>query len=268
MVDLLCFCKQEMDLLGFDIREDGRVLVDHAHNRFGVTRIDGNPTIARSRCGLTVYSIFKRMPHRLKGSKAALKGDNCPMIYALKGKQGLYTTRADIKLLYQSGNAILSKLLAGVKLPYDSIFPMPSAHGISASLARRVHRLIPDALFTDQVLQKSTVQDVKRQLVRVSLPHSDYAVISLRIKRMEADVGLSGECSVKEIPVQLRHHIAPVKLTTAIPEQAYRILLVDDLFSSGATLFAARDLLQRCFPTAQIEALCLFSPLRGKIKER
>jgi len=145
---------------------------------------------------------------------------------------------------------------------------MPSAHSISAVLARRVCRLMPGAAVIDRALEKATVEDVKRQLAKKSLPFKEYAAISQRIKRMEASIGLCGNCSIKEIPAHLRHHISPVKLTSAVPDRAYRILLVDDLFSSGATLFAARDLLQRYFPTAQIEALCLFSPLRGKIKGR
>jgi len=147
--------------LGFEVKDDGRVDVDHEHNTFCVTRPVGNPTIVKTHCGLVVCSIFKRLAHKKK-PKSRSKGDNCPMIYALKGKEGLYTTLSDIKLLYSSACEILANYIASQDPEYDLIIPMPSTHQISNMLARQVQRQVSTANVLQGSLKKSTVGDAKR----------------------------------------------------------------------------------------------------------
>lgn len=254
--------------MGFEVKDDGRVVVNHSHNTFCVTRAAGNPTIVTTHCGLSVCSIFKRLSHKEK-PKSKSKGDNCPMIYALKGQQGLYTTLSDIRLLYSSAFAILTNHIASHHTEYDFIVPMPSAHQISYILARRVQRQVPTATLIQGCLQKSTVGDAKKELANTAtIPHSARAAISKQLMRAEREGGLGQLLSLKKIPTQHRCHLSPVQLTTSLPpaSRGLKILLVDDLFSTGTTLTSAKNLLSRYFPEANIEALCLFSPHNGKIK--
>jgi hypothetical protein len=252
--------------LGFEVKENGHVSVNHDHNRFGHTDTNGNPSKAKSPCGMTVHSIFKRLPHHSKAPKSEIKGDNCPLIYALKGLDGLHTTSSEIKKLIVPGKRIIQSFLSENQTDFDVILPMPSKHMISLILARRIHRLIPSSALVSDGLRKATVRQVYQQLESNYPGHNAFASISKQLKDMEGEVGLDGLFSIKKIPTNLRRSISPVVLTKSIPEDASKILLVDDLFSSGATLFGARDLLERYIPNIQIESLCLFSPYRGKIK--
>jgi len=70
--------------------ENNVVVVDHAMNEHLLTTAEGNPsedTVEE----LRVISVFQR---RFNSAKLARKrdekviGDNCPLIYALKGKDG------------------------------------------------------------------------------------------------------------------------------------------------------------------------------------
>lgn len=252
--------------MGFEVKDDGFVVVNHNHNRFGKTDVDGNPTAAKSSCGLTVHSIFKRLPHKSKAPKSEIKGDNCPLIYALKGKDGLYTQSAEVKKLISPGKQIINTFIAGKPDGYDLILPMPSAHNISLILARRVFKLLPESSIIPNGLKKATVRQIFQQLKNNNLGHNANAAITKQLKEMERDVGLDGLFSIKNIPPKYRRGLSPVVLTDSMPDKASRILLVDDLFSTGSTLFGARNLLQRYTPNADIEALCLFSPYKGKIR--
>lgn len=65
------------------------VIVDHGCQDWLLTRPEGNPVIEYVN-GLKVYSIFKRQ--RLSGKNRRNRqqrqlGDNCPLIYALKGER-------------------------------------------------------------------------------------------------------------------------------------------------------------------------------------
>lgn len=242
-------------------------MVDHSHNTFCATQTTGNPTIARTRCGLEVCSLFKRLAH--KKSKSRAKGDNCPMIYALKGKEGLYTTLSDIKLLYSAANEILTGHIASRRPAYDFIIPMPSSHQISCILARRVQRLVPTATLLQDALKKATIGDARRELAhKRNIPFRSRSAIDSLLASAEKAEGLDSPLSLKDIRTRDRCYISPVQLTTSLPSAArgQSILLVDDLFSTGTTLTSARGLLARYFPEANIEALCLFSPHNGKIK--
>ncbi|MBL1804852.1 hypothetical protein ELE38_31540, partial [Klebsiella pneumoniae] len=75
------------------------VTIDHSHRHWLITTPEGNPT--RERVGnLTIYSMFRRQkaPASLNRDRKQRKlGDNCPLIYALKGKEGLTTDFSSIK---------------------------------------------------------------------------------------------------------------------------------------------------------------------------
>lgn len=162
-------------------------MVNHDHNRFGKTNIDGNPTTAKSSCGLSVHSVFKRLPHKSTAPKSEIKGDNCPLIYALKGKNGLYTQATEVKKLISPGGQILNTFIANNPDGYDLILPMPSAHNISLILANRVHKLLPRSSIIPNGLRKATVRQVFQQLKDNKLGHDANAAISKQLKEMERD---------------------------------------------------------------------------------
>ena len=87
--------------MGFKVI-DNLVIVDHSINHYAIT----TPTKKRSPCiytkknidslNLSIYSIFYRSVIDRKLHKL---GDNCPLLYALKGKQNLVVTKDSMKEL-------------------------------------------------------------------------------------------------------------------------------------------------------------------------
>ena len=252
--------------MGFYVTESGFVGVDHSIKNFGDTTVQTNPTKARTACGLVVHSVFLRQSNRASKSDV---GDNCPMIYALKGKQGLYTTKRQIHILNQSFAVILANFVT--ENCYNYIIPMPSSSNISKILANRVKRSIKHSILLD-LFKKISVLDAANQInMSVDLEYADKAALRMAIKRQKNTVGELGEFSLKEVKTPLRKFISPVVIHdhkelpvfTGTP----KFLLVDDLFSTGTTLLAAKRAILNLYPTAHVEALCLFSPLNGRIKK-
>ncbi|EZQ00932.1 hypothetical protein, partial [Acinetobacter sp. Ver3] len=85
--------------MGFKVI-DNLVIVDHSTNHYAIT----TPTKKKSPCiytkknidslNLSIYSIFYRSVIDRKLHKL---GDNCPLLYALKGKQNLVVTKDSMK---------------------------------------------------------------------------------------------------------------------------------------------------------------------------
>ena len=219
------------------------VQVDHTHNRLLNTGKNGNPTIQhipQPNPSLTVYSTFQRHKtpasqsrHRDKGNKSL--GDNCHLLYALKGKDGLQTTFGDIRRLMLHFDEILDDMVEQT-FGYDAIIAMPSSHNISKIYATRLARRYQCDML-DSVFQKITVTDAQRLLKETDLLVSDKRAIDIRLKRQAASGQVS--FSLKDIPTKFREHFPPVVMTaTGIKKTYQKILLADDLLSSGTTLLA------------------------------
>lgn len=91
------------------------VKVDHYNKEWLKTRPQGNPT-KEEIDGLAVYSLFKRLLASAKSRRKHRKipGDNCPIIYALKGKDNLTTDISSIKKLRSSYDEIVRVKLIGL----------------------------------------------------------------------------------------------------------------------------------------------------------
>jgi hypothetical protein len=251
--------------VGFCI-ENNCVYVDHKTRDYCETHDKVEPIFTTTKCGLVVYSIF------LRRSNKTLKkdvGDNCPMIYALKKQQGLYTTLHQAFHFSQSSQMILNRFL--VDRSYDCVVPMPSSSNISMILAKRVIKVQGGTGFIGlDLLVKVSLEDALKQVIdHENLP---YEVRSTLARSIRAKLKLGdSKLSLKEIKPEFRKYLTPIKRSSTDFRQSHmispqKILLVDDLLSTGVTLIHAKQLLQSMFPHAEIEALCLFSALNGKIK--
>ena len=113
--------------------------VDHSHNQLLNTGRHGNPAVQQVALGqqeLTVYSAFQR--HKAPRSMGRdRKGDNCHLLYALKGKDGLRTSFGAIRRLMLHFDAILEDMV-DQSGEYDLVVPMPSGHAISRQFGQRL----------------------------------------------------------------------------------------------------------------------------------
>lgn len=253
--------------MGFIVDHNGLVSVDHDSKSYGITTVKGNYTRAKTRCAhnpLRVFSIFLRRSYKGSGKG---KGDNCPFIYGIKKKRGLKVNYSSVKALHSSMTTIIeefSKAQRRADIQYDLIIPMPSSHSISYIVSRRLSKVLPGSIVENGFFRKSSSEDIRRQLSDESIPHGAKVNISNAINLAE-ESGLN--FSLSDVDTANRKYLRPIELITAIPK-VDRILLVDDLFATGTTLITAKELIKHQYPGVVVEAMCLFSPLDGRIKQK
>lgn len=239
--------------------DNNLVEVDDTHNQYLNTGIQGNPVINNHSNGMVVYSVFKRnkAPGSARGQHG---GDNCPLLYALKKKNGMRTNVNSIKKLVPVFYKIVN---SHINHGYDLVVPMPSNHNICKILSDRLVGIygchVAHGLFV-----KISIQDAESQLdSNATLTAAEKKSIRFKLKG-QAKAGAIN-FSLKDIPTADRHVFDPVKVNKRIIGQKFsKILLVDDLYSSGRTLECAHRHVVSMFPGAQVEALCLFSKSNGK----
>ena len=251
--------------MGFVVKKSGSVLVDHSINDFGDTRVEKNPTSARTLCrtnSLLVSSVIIR--HGTSGKQVI--GDNCPFIYGLKNKKNLFVGFHAMKTLLLAIDGILDKYACdriNNSVTFDLIIPMPSSHSISNILAKRVHQHFANSELFNTAFRKSDSDDIERQLALKPFSRS----ARLNIMNAVNKANKSGKAfSLSDVKTSFRKLIAPLTRKQALPE-VNNILIVDDLFASGQTLITAKNSIIEQLPNANVEALCLFSPLNGRIRK-
>lgn len=118
------------------------VIVDHSCQDWLLTEAKGNPTIENIG-GLKIYSVFRRLRLSRKMQRDRQRrqiGDNCPLIYALKLKEGLTTDITSIVKLSKSFVEITGTIARLEPAGYQLVISMPSAHRISYAVGKRFAR--------------------------------------------------------------------------------------------------------------------------------
>ncbi|MFA3791688.1 hypothetical protein AB6T38_11260 [Aliiglaciecola sp. SL4] len=238
------------------------VKVDHENKEWLKTTPYGNPT-KENIDGLIVYSLFKRLLASRKSRRIhrdKIPGDNCPIIYALKGKDNLTTDITSIKKLHVSYETIVNVFQASEPNGYDFVISMPSSHNISRIIGRRLANTFT-AFHSHDFLRKLTIEEAFNLLDRADISVDEHKSLSYRLRKQRQENGFQGSFSLKGIPVQFRTEFPPLCLNNvkAIQVQPQRILLVDDLLATGTTLNTAYNLVQQMFPQAIIHGASLIS---------
>lgn len=245
---------------------DNVVIVDHDVSEHLETTATGNPSIDWIE-DLQVYAIFQRKFHSAKAARdrqSRVLGDNCPLIYALKGKDGLSVEFHSIKSLNDSIPTILKAVIDDLHEGFDAVVPMPSSSPLSAILAKRLARVsgrpLVGGMFsktTNAVAMASVagaLAENSRALPKEDAVHVRNALKFLRTVENEP-------YAAKNIKTQIRKYFSPLEIN-AIPPQLgaeARLLLVDDLLATGETLRAAQALLVNSGIAGQHVAATWFS---------
>ena len=239
---------------------DGKFVdVDHSHNQLLNTGRKGNPVVQIAGEGVDeiyVYSTFQRQmtPRSLSRAPDIIRGDNCHLLYALKGKNGLHTSFGAIRRLMLYFDVIVEDMI-DQSGDFDAIVPMPSGHSICSLYAKRLAARYGRSL-VNGLFNKISKQDARTQLAAAALSWADRKMLRNRIGKD------NGDFTVKDIPTDYRYIFQAVKLQSQnIPMGCSSFLLVDDLLASGSTLIEARRQLLVAVPGAYINAACLFSAI-------
>lgn len=240
-----------------------RVLVDHASKEHLLTTPDGNPKrykIKNKHGELEVFSVFTRLKssgrNRSRVARAdAPVGDNCPLIYALKGKANLTTDANSVKLLVRSGRKIIESF---EPREGEVMVCAPSSHSLVSNFATLVGKqlnlaAVPNTLIKASV--ESAIQDVEVAIALATDPLAKKDLVSIKRKLGDQTV-----LALKDVPTKYRSLIRPfVAGHGELGEEQRDVILVDDLVASGTSLIGAMRALEAKYPGTRFRAITLFS---------
>lgn len=238
--------------MGIDI-QNKKILYNASHNDLLGTSVENKLTQIRLK-KVSIYSIFRRVKNRDKREK----GDANPAIFALKRIKGFSITDSEKKKFFPNFFKILRKILLGKKI--DLIIVMPSSHPIAKILALRVSKILGGVKVENSFLKKSKNSDILNMSLSDVKKKDEHHVrrILLNIEKMPKDE----EFSMKIINNSYRKYFKPLEYRDVHSICDFKnILIIDDLYATGTTMGNAIELIRNLNDKAEIEGLCLFSPL-------
>lgn len=247
--------------MGFTVDTETRlVTVDHSHNNYCVTTAAGNPTSIILANGLKVTSIFSRTKGKKdKRGEKVQPGDNSPMLYVIKGIHELKTRRRDIGTLCSSFRQILPVFLNS-GFVWDWIIPLPSGSSVCSRFAGKVKQKSGFGIYQPTALAKITADQAMTNINKLRIRAKDKSILSADVRRFIKEYHPHAPFQIKYIKTQFRQHISPLVWGNIPPGTLppRRILLIDDMITSGTSVSCAAEVIKARYPTVQIEALTLF----------
>jgi phosphoribosylpyrophosphate synthetase len=230
-----------------------RISYASSHNRRVVTDDVHNPVV-QVVGDLPVISIFRRV----KTGDSARDGN--PLIYALKRKYGYSLQYSCAVELREVAMRIIAKIVTAIG-PCDAVIPMPSSSNVAGYVAKSLARGCPNGLASIPRFRKATVADALARMKPLQNVdpklRRDYGAQLRNMRRLPSGTLVQ----MKIIDPHIRHLIpAVVPLAPLQDLSGRRIVLVDDLLSTGSTLLSAREHLSTVGPTKVI-GVCLLSSL-------
>ncbi|HDX0990397.1 TPA: hypothetical protein RNX34_002131 [Pasteurella multocida] len=204
-----------------------------------------------------LYSIIKRQKERRKIERPL--GDNCPMLYALKNSDGLSVDDETIKKLFLYARDSIKDYFK-TKFPFDAVIVMPSKHNIGYKLAHIIGELYQVHIITNY-LTKNTPDAVINEII-----HNPDIQPDTKQRIKTAIQRNMNHLSIKGLQPKDRKYVSVLVNDVAwLPVNTRKVLLIDDIYSSGSTLNSAKKLVKQLSPQVEVvSALTLFSPLSKK----
>lgn len=238
------------------------MIIDHSVKEHLITTVHGNPKryqVQNTTGTLDVFSIFTRLKQtsqqrRERDSRKI--GDNCPLIYALKGKDQLTTGYQTIRELLINGRPIVANNFE--PLANTILVPIPSSHSIVRHLTQELRTLL-DLSIKDNLLEKASMQSALADLDAAINNNQNYTekkeLINARTR-----IAKNEAFALKDVPTKYREVIRPIVAGPGIAQSALQsVVLVDDLVATGTSLISAKNILQAQHPGLHCSAVTLFS---------
>jgi predicted amidophosphoribosyltransferase len=233
--------------LGIDVSKRKAVSVNERHDRLVITEPSKNPVEYDIGIGKYLTAVYQRKKARSRS------GDGNPLIYALKNMYRFTISEESKSLLHSNMKTIVSRHYESEE--FDSVIAMPS----SKPIAEWVGNACSEALnvpLEKNVFIKATNANVLNQIQKIE---GDQEIIELR-KALEAKKA-NGAFNLKDLSQHQRAFVEPVRLNPFYNKYHTRVLLVDDLVSSGTTFKSGYNLFKERYPDTEVDCLSLLGPV-------
>lgn len=240
--------------MGLDISSENKITLSDSHQKRVNTSLDDNPSNSKLN-ELQLIHLLKRIKSNDDD------GDGNPLIYALKNMKGYSITAEETEKVFTIAQAILEKSVD--RLDADYILPLPSNNNVCMKVAKLVSSVLNIDLIICDFIQKKTVGKMLEEYgteLPVDLDGSILKTYKSQLKSWRK-MTPGQTVSMKDINVKIRKLFSPLEFTGDIPNlSGHRVILVDDLMSSGSSLISAKNLLLTIDCTTEY-GVCLLSPL-------
>lgn len=238
--------------MGIEVSNTKAVSINDQHENGVDTSVHGNPTRDRIKA-IPLIHVFRR---NYKGTR---QDDGNPLIHALKGRRGFTITPFWEGQVMSRARRILAEVAMDLQ-GFDHCMPMPSSSPFCARFAAEVAQVANAPLLPPTFLRKKRVGEVLQELA-ARPPRLRPAQRGPFASQLHAWQGLdaNADYQAKDVPLNLRHLVGPFALQGPPPGiRGQRILVVDDLFSTGSSILAAREILQNQLG-GQVSGVCFLS---------
>ena len=240
--------------LGIDV-ENKNVYLNDNHSRLVDTSFRYNPVEHDIGLDRYIVAVFQRKKQRRKSRGREAANDGSPLMYALKGINGYSISEADENIIYNRAGLLCQNRFDNES--FDVIVPLPS----SKPVAKRLAHICADEVGSQVVedcFSKATNREVVAQLNQLSIQEHRKGLLELK-KKLETNP--NGEFTMKDVDRKLRGFISPIVLNPGGRGVYSRVLLVDDLVSTGSSFKSACEVLKGKYPYAHITCLTLLGPI-------
>jgi len=222
--------------VGLNIAPDKAVSFDDSHQLRVDTSLETNPRREKIG-GIDVTHIFRR------NRTGDLDRDGNPLIYALKGMRS-YSISDTEKAQFIDRATELCRSIDYIDA--DVIVAVPSSKSFCAEFSQTVSTALGIEIFDEPFLVKSTIGDALQRAKQSKSVIKNRNTKRSYNKQMATweKMGPNHFVSMKEIDTKIRGYFQPFALSH-VPECLIgkRVLLVDDLMSSGTSMRTCSNLL-------------------------
>ena len=223
--------------MGLRVDATKAVSINDAHQEGVDTSVASNPTVAVIK-GLEVHHIFSR------NGKGGRRDDGNPLIHSLKNQNGFSITQHWKQQLFNRAKDIILKMPDDLRT-YDSCLAVPSSSPFCADVTHLVSATLGIPVHAGSPLRKALVGEVLADLtaaepkMRPSM-RDGYTSQLHTWQRMDP----LATCQAKLVDTTIRHLFRLLLPSDDLPDLGgRRILIVDDILSSGSSLLSTRSVL-------------------------
>jgi hypothetical protein len=229
------------------------VQVDDTHQKRVNTSTDDNPTYEVID-EITLHYIFTRSKLQKED------GDGNPLIYAMKGLKGFGIQPVYRRKIMDRCETIMARLAKDIQ--FDLIMGMPSSNSFAMELANLAAQVFDKPVLSNDFIRKKSLGELVHDFDTSALPKAS----NRSLAEYKQTIGLwrkadpSTIVSMKDVAPRIREFVSPLTAAGSVPAiHGSRILVVDDLVSSGSTFLSACSILKAA--GCEATGLCFLSRL-------